>query len=158
MVTWEWEQIKRWNELGLKKFWKAVEIFGILIDCGNGFLDVEIYQSSSDNTLHGHALIYLFCFIMFHMCAVLSHSIMSDSLRPHGLEPSRLLCPWNFPGKNTGAGCHFLLQRIFFTQGSNLRLLHLPHWQAAILPLVLPRKPITIHIGCVWGGVFFYCI
>ena len=32
---------------------------------------------------------------------------MSDSLRPHGLLPTRLLCPWNFPGKNTGVGCHF---------------------------------------------------
>ena len=32
------------------------------------------------------------------------------SLRPHGLEPTRLLCPWDFPGKNIGVGCHFLLQ------------------------------------------------
>ena len=32
---------------------------------------------------------------------------MSDSFRPHGLQPARLLCPCNFPGKNTGAGCHF---------------------------------------------------
>ena len=39
-----------------------------------------------------------------------SHSVLSDSLRPHGLQPTRLLCPWNFPGKNTGVGCHFLLQ------------------------------------------------
>ena len=31
-------------------------------------------------------------------------------LRPHGLQPMRLLCPWNFPGKNTGVGCPFLLQ------------------------------------------------
>ena len=35
---------------------------------------------------------------------------MSDSLRPHGLQPTRFLCPWDFPGKNTGVGCHFLLQ------------------------------------------------
>ena len=35
---------------------------------------------------------------------------MSDSVRPHGLQPSRLLCPWDSPGKNTGVGCHFLLQ------------------------------------------------
>ena len=38
-------------------------------------------------------------------------------------KPSRLLCPWNFPGKNPGVGCHFLLQGIFPTQGSNPRLL-----------------------------------
>ena len=37
---------------------------------------------------------------------------MSDSVRPHGLQPTRLLCPWNSPGKNTGVGCHFLLQKI----------------------------------------------
>ena len=36
----------------------------------------------------------------------------------------RLLCPWKSPGKNTGMGCHTLLQRIFLTQGSNLGLLH----------------------------------
>ena len=36
----------------------------------------------------------------------------------------RLLCPWNFPGKNTGVSCHFLLQGIFPTQGSNPGLLH----------------------------------
>ena len=47
---------------------------------------------------------------------------MSNSLRPHGLQPTRLLCPWNFPDKNTGAGCHFLLQGIFPTQVSNLGL------------------------------------
>ena len=33
----------------------------------------------------------------------------------HGLEPARLLCPWDFSGKNTGVGCHFLLQGIFLT-------------------------------------------
>ena len=39
--------------------------------------------------------------------------VVSDSLQPHGLQPTRLLCPWNFPGKNSGVGCHFLLQGIF---------------------------------------------
>ena len=38
---------------------------------------------------------------------LLSHS---DSLQPHGLQPTRLLCPWHFPDKNTGVGCRFLLQ------------------------------------------------
>ena len=53
-----------------------------------------------------------------------SHSVVSDSSRPHGLYPTRLLCPWNFPGKSTGVGCHFLLQGIFPTQGLNPGLLH----------------------------------
>ena len=39
-----------------------------------------------------------------------SHSVVSDPQRPHGLQPSRLLCPWDFPGKSTGVGCHCLLQ------------------------------------------------
>ena len=54
------------------------------------------------------------------------------TLCPHGLQPVRLLYPWDSPDKNTGAGCYFLLQGIFPTQGSNLCLLH---WQADSLPL-----------------------
>ena len=42
----------------------------------------------------------------------------------HGLSPIRLLCPWDFPGKSTRVGCHFLLQRIFPTQGLNPGLPH----------------------------------
>ena len=52
-----------------------------------------------------------------------SRSVMSDSLQPHGLYPTRLLYPLDFPGKNTGVGCHFLLQGIFPTQESNSCLL-----------------------------------
>ena len=37
---------------------------------------------------------------------------MSNSVRPHRRQPIRLLCPWDSPGKNTGVGCHFLLQCI----------------------------------------------
>ena len=51
---------------------------------------------------------------------------------------ARLLCPWESPGKNTGMGCHFLLQEIFLTQRSNPHLLRLLHWQEGSLPLVLP--------------------
>ena len=39
-----------------------------------------------------------------------SRSVVSDSSRPHGLQPTRLLCPWDFPGKSTGVGGHCLLQ------------------------------------------------
>ena len=53
-----------------------------------------------------------------------SHSVMSNSSQPHGLQPPRLLCPWDFPGNSTGVGCHFLLQGIFPTQGLNPGLLH----------------------------------
>ena len=61
--------------------------------------------------------------------------VVSDFVWSHGLQPARLLCPWNLPGKNTKEGCHFLLQRIFLIQGSNLCLLHLLQWQVDSLPL-----------------------
>ena len=53
-----------------------------------------------------------------------SRSAMADSARPHGLQPARLLRPWGSPGKDTGVGCHALLQGIFPAQGSNPGLLH----------------------------------
>ena len=64
-----------------------------------------------------------------------------------GVEPTRL-CPWDFSGKNTGVGYHFLLQGIFQTQGSNLCLLHFLRWQASSLPLAPPGKPIIYVETC----------
>ena len=46
-------------------------------------------------------------------------------LRHYGLYPTRLLCPWDSPGNNTGVGCHVLLQGVFPTQGMNLSFLWL---------------------------------
>ena len=54
----------------------------------------------------------------------ISCPVMPYSLWPHGLQPIRLLCPWNSPSKNTGVACHSLLQEIFLTQGLNPGLLH----------------------------------
>ena len=68
--------------------------------------------------------------LSFTAC-VLSCSVVSNSMWPHGLKPTRLLCPWNFPGKNTGVVCHFPLQGIFLTQGLNLCALS---WQTDSLP------------------------
>ena len=53
--------------------------------------------------------------------------VVSDSLQPRGLQSTRLLCPWDSPGKNIGVGFHALLQGIFPTQGSNLHFLGLLH-------------------------------
>ena len=58
------------------------------------------------------------------VCVCVSHSVISNSLRPLGLSPTRLLRPWNSPGKNTGVYSHSFLQGIFPTQGLNLGLLH----------------------------------
>ena len=54
-----------------------------------------------------------------HHWLMFSCSFVSDTLLPFRLLPARLLHPWDFPGKNTGVGCHFLLQEIFPTQKSN---------------------------------------
>ena len=59
-------------------------------------------------------------------------------VKPPGLWPTRLLCPWDSPSKNTGVGSHSHLQGIFLTQGWNLWLLCLLHWQAGSLPLASP--------------------
>ena len=58
-------------------------------------------------------------------------SVMPSPLRPRGPWPARLLCPWDFSGKNAGAGCHFLLQGSFLTQGLNLGALY--YWQILFL-------------------------
>ena len=52
---------------------------------------------------------------MYVPAHALSCSVVSDSLQLRRLELDRLLCPWNFPGQNTGVSCHFLLQGIFPT-------------------------------------------
>ena len=57
------------------------------------------------------------------------------TLQRYGLRPIRLLCPWVFPGNNSGVGCPFLLQEISLTQGGNPRLLHLRHGQVDSLLL-----------------------
>ena len=65
-----------------------------------------------------------------HPRGLCSVTQLCPTLWPHKLQPVRLLWPWNFPGRNTGVGCHFLLQRIFRTQGSNQHFLcQVPyHW------------------------------
>ena len=59
--------------------------------------------------------------------------------------------PLASPGKNTGVGCQFLLQGIFPTLGSNLRLLYFLHWQADSLPLAQPGKP---HNSYKWSIIY----
>ena len=61
------------------------------------------------------------------LCVCIVASVMSDSVQPHGLYPTRLLCPRTPPGKSPGAGCHALLQGTFPTEGPNPCLLQLLH-------------------------------
>ena len=65
-------------------------------------------------------------------CCCLVAKSCPTLLRPRGLQPARLLRPQDFPGKNTGVGCHFLLQGNFLTQGMNPYFLL---WQGDSLPL-----------------------
>ena len=52
--------------------------------------------------------------------------VMFYFLQAYGQQPTRFLCPWDFPGKNAGVCCHYLLQGIFLTHRLNLGLLHYP--------------------------------
>ena len=90
-------------------------------------------QSHTQRTDQSHKLhrsiydSFPFCAYLRLLCLTslcVSCLVMSNSLLSHGLQPARLLCPWDFPGKKTGVGCHFLLQGFFLTQGLNLGLLH----------------------------------
>ena len=72
-----------------------------------------------------------------HACSVAQSS--PTLLPSNGLQPTRLLWPWEFLGKNTGVGCHFLLQGIFPTQGSNPGHINLLAGRFFTVP---PGKPI----------------
>ena len=83
-----------------------------------------------------------------------SHSVMSNSLQTHGLEPARLLYPWNSPGKNTGVSCHSPLQQIFLTQGLNLSLLNCRQILRESIPRQVDKKsrvPAEEEIG-IWNS------
>ena len=85
-----------WTTWQVRSYWTKCQTL-------RAFSDVQIFMFSA----------------CMHVC-----SVMSDSLQPHGLQPTRLPCPGNFTGKNTGVGCHFLHQGVFPTQGLDLSLPH----------------------------------
>ena len=96
----------------------------------------SIWEQSWSEAWGSHWLCYTlvflnrWCVIVGLWCLVAKSC--STLLWLHGQAPARLLCLWDFPGKNTRVGCHFLLQGIFLTQRLNLCLLH---WQVGSLPL-----------------------
>ena len=82
--------------------------------------------------VHRHIFIYeIHSPIYYFHCCLVAKSCPT-LLCPYGLYATRLLCPWDSPGKNTGVGCRFLLQDLFLTQELNLSLLH---WQMESIPL-----------------------
>ena len=86
-----------------------------------------------------------FCHQSRHLCVCVC-SVMFDSVQPHG--PTRFLCPQDFPGKNTGVGCHFLLQGIFPTQVSNQHILYLLHWHLCLPNANRWRRVVTTQLNC----------
>ena len=103
--------------LGLKK---TFHIFVSLNKCSVSSIS-RVYGLAgiTDSTIYSHTS----C-VRHNFSESVSHSVVSSFLQLSGLESTRLLCPWNFPGKNTGVGSHSLLQGIFPAQGLNPRLLN----------------------------------
>ena len=100
----------------------------------------EIMTVNNPPTCIHSVLVQSLCFsLSVYLCSVTA--VMSDSLQPYGLKSTRLLCPWNSPGKIMGVACHVLLQGIFLIQGLNPSLLRYLHWQASSLPWVPPGSP-----------------
>ena len=89
--------------------------------CGGCAGSKELVQNN--NTPYKHLIHLINTLYTLEQQLLLSHSVLSDSLQSHELQPVRLLCPWDFPGKPIGVGYHFLLQGILLTQGLNPYLL-----------------------------------
>ena len=104
----------------------------------------EAGDVTQDHTVQENNLkkmyIYICCCLVTKSCPTL--------LRPHGLWPARLLCPWDSPSKNNEVGCHFLHQGIFPTEELNLYLLHCrrsPHCRQILYCLSHQGSPIYLY-------------
>ena len=80
-----------------------------LLVIGNGTKRIYlVWQNFFFNLYSGY--LHMCMYIYIYMLLLLSHSVVSNSVWPHRWQPTRLPRPWDSPGKNTGVGCHFLLQ------------------------------------------------
>ena len=93
------------------------------VGCPYALLTVSFPVQKLLRLIRSHWFHFCFCFPCLSVC-LFNHSVVSNSLWPCGLYPTRCLCPWDSPGKNTGVGRYSLLQGVFPTQGSILSLLH----------------------------------
>ena len=102
-------------------------------------MHMNVYIHNTTKCAHTHTHTHNFCSNYQCVCAQLLSRVQLFVV-PWTVAP-RLLRPWGLPGENTGVGCHFLLQGVSPTQGSNPRLLH---WRAGSLSLShLRPKPKT---------------
>ena len=122
---------------GLWKFSLNKQLYLLIFLIGS-FTELKflILVRSNLPTLLFHGL----CFFCAY-APVLSLRSCPSLCNPMNLWPAKLLHPWDFPGKNTGVGCHFLLQGIFPTQGLNSCFQGLLHWQMDCLPLSHLESP-----------------
>ena len=98
----------------LLRMWSNRNSHSLLVETLNGTVSVEGRWAVSYKAVH----------TLTRKSEKVSPSDVSNSLQLRGLQPTRLLCPWHSPGKNTGVCCHTFLQRKFPTQVSNPGLLH----------------------------------
>ena len=93
---------------------KRISILGLMLI----FLSLRIWSSDSSSICFICVVLVGLSFLKKMLLLLFRCSVMSSSLWPHGLWPARLQCSWDFPDKNTGVHCYFLLQGIFLTQES----------------------------------------
>ena len=110
--------------------------------CGD--LSDSVLCASSRNYLFSICFLVIFIEVAFCLSSysfyiwkllVCTNAQSCQALLLYGLQPPRILCPRRSPGKNTGVGCHFLLQGIFPLKRSNLSVLCFLHCQSDSLPL-----------------------
>ena len=140
-LTWIHEQVRS-GHCCITGCVSLMKSFRRFITTWAGHLELGLH-SSPVPTAFPHLLVHcvsqICILLLWPTCAVLSHSVVSDSLRTPGLYPARLLCPWDSPGKNTGVGCHALLQGIFPTPGLNPCFLYLLLWPNGTV--IFPQRP-----------------
>ena len=130
------------------------------------------YTFNQQDAIYHYLMIAIYVLLKFYLwmdyeylgsLVSVSRSVMPDSLGPYGLQPTRLLYPWDFPGKDTGVGCHFFLQGIFPIQGSNPGLPHCrqtlyslshqgSHWIDNIYNFIVSTKHYKNAVHVIWEG------
>ena len=110
----------------------VVPVFTSMTSAREGFLLYIFAYTGASPVLSVLAL--LVC-----CCCCWSHSVVSDSLQPHGLQPTRLLHPWDFPGRNTGVGCHCLLRLLVYV----------------LLSILLLKFRLIVHGNTYWSVITF---
>ena len=117
----------------------------ILRDSSEGPSETEPKFFTTVTNLRRRMLLLLSLLCHFHSLDILSCSVVSNSCNPMDYSPPGSFVHGDSPGRNTGVGCHALLQGIFPTQGLNPHFLNLLHWQVGSLSLGSPGKP---HMSC----------